>query len=183
MIRLTEEQAEIYIPLHEDFTGATIEDCDYFYLAPSERGEGWEKVIYYTGRRWKDIVSDTEGSQYIYVLSNKSMPGIYKIGFTKGDPKKRAKQISSSTGVPQPFEVEFSFKCFNGLQLEVPDERVRAWRSVDRFSSVWVDTPPRCGGWMIWRCSTSRPCTSGWMYPPWRRWRVRWAPRDTASGS
>ena len=118
MIRLTEEQAEIYIPLHEDFTGATIEDCDYFYLAPSERGEGWEKVIYYTGRRWKDIASDTEGSQHIYVLSNKSMPGIYKIGFTKGDPKKRAKQISSSTGVPQPFEVEFSFKCFNGLQLE-----------------------------------------------------------------
>ena len=51
MIRLTEEQAEIYIPLSEDFTGATIEDCNYFYLAPSERGEGWEKVIYFTGRR------------------------------------------------------------------------------------------------------------------------------------
>ena len=118
MIRLTEEQAEIYIPLNEDFTGATIEDCDYFYLAPSERGEGWEKVIYFTGRRWKDVVSDTEGKQFIYVLSNKSMPGIHKIGFTKGDPKKRAKQISSSTGVPVPFQVDFSFQCFNGLQLE-----------------------------------------------------------------
>ena len=31
MIRLSEEQAEIYIPLNEDFTGATIEDCNYFY--------------------------------------------------------------------------------------------------------------------------------------------------------
>ena len=118
MIRLSEEQAEIYIPLNEDFTGATIEVCNYFYLAPSERGDGWEKVIYFTGRRWKDVVSDTESKQHIYVLSNKSMPGIYKIGFTKGDPKKRAKQISSSTGVPVPFEVDFSFQCHNGLQLE-----------------------------------------------------------------
>jgi hypothetical protein len=118
MIRLTEEQAEIYIPLHEDFTGATIEDCNYFHLAPSERGEGWEKVIYFTGRRWKDIVSDTEGKQFIYVLSNKTMPGIYKIGFTKGDPATRAKQISSSTGVPVPFEVEFSLRNFRLTSVE-----------------------------------------------------------------
>ena len=27
-------------------------------------------------------------------------------------------------------------RVLNGLQLEVPDERVRAWRSVDRFSSA-----------------------------------------------
>ena len=33
-------------------------------------------------------------------------------------------------------------RVLNGLQLEVPDERVRAWRSVDRFSSAWVDTTP-----------------------------------------
>ena len=118
LIRLEAQEAEQFIPLEEDYTGTSIEDCKYFSLTPSERGEGWEKVTYFSGRKWKEKVSDSEGSQYIYVLSNKSMPGMFKIGFTKDHPIKRAKQISSATGVATPFEVAFSFKCYNGLQLE-----------------------------------------------------------------
>lgn len=118
MQKLSEDQIEQYIPLSEDYTGSTIEDCSFFHLAPSERGEGWEKVIYYTGRKWSEKHSDTEGKEFIYVLENVSMPGIYKIGYTKGDPVKRAKQISSSTGVATDFTVAYSFNCFNGLQLE-----------------------------------------------------------------
>ena len=118
MRRLTEEEVEQYIPLSEDYTGSTIEDCTLFYLTSSERGEGWDKVIYYTGRKWNEKHSDTEGKEFIYVLENKSMPGIYKIGYTKGDPTKRAKQISASTGVATDFTVAYSFNCFNGLQLE-----------------------------------------------------------------
>jgi len=42
---------------------------------------------------------------YVYVLSNSSMPGILKIGYTDKEPDLRAKEISGSTGVPTPFKV------------------------------------------------------------------------------
>lgn len=42
---------------------------------------------------------------FVYVMSNESMPGIYKIGMTEGAPLKRCAELSSSTSAPQPFEV------------------------------------------------------------------------------
>ncbi len=44
---------------------------------------------------------------WIYCLSNKYMPGILKIGQTKGEPLARADQLYT-TGVPVPFTVELS---------------------------------------------------------------------------
>ena len=44
---------------------------------------------------------------YIYILSNPSMPGFLKIGFTTKDVENRAKELSVSTGVPVPFEIEY----------------------------------------------------------------------------
>ena len=44
---------------------------------------------------------------YIYVLSNSTMPGLLKIGYTTGDVKDRMQELSASTGVPSPFEVEY----------------------------------------------------------------------------
>jgi hypothetical protein len=44
---------------------------------------------------------------YIYVLSNPTMPGLVKIGFTNRDVKERAGELSAATGVPQPFEIEY----------------------------------------------------------------------------
>ena len=46
------------------------------------------------------------------------MPGNLKIGFTRANPIERAKQLSSSTGVATPFNVEYSFQCFNAEMLE-----------------------------------------------------------------
>lgn len=43
---------------------------------------------------------------YLYILTNQSMEGLLKIGKTKNDPNKRAKQLST-TGVPQPFNVQY----------------------------------------------------------------------------
>ncbi len=43
---------------------------------------------------------------FIYILSNKLMPGIYKIGFTSINPDKRATEISVEMKMPMPFEVE-----------------------------------------------------------------------------
>ena len=44
-------------------------------------------------------------SEYVYILENPSMPGLLKIGKTTRTPKVRAKELSSVTSVPTPFEV------------------------------------------------------------------------------
>lgn len=44
---------------------------------------------------------------WVYCLSNKGMPGIYKIGKTKRSPEERAKQLYT-TGVPYPFKIEMA---------------------------------------------------------------------------
>lgn len=43
---------------------------------------------------------------WVYVLSNPSMPGLIKIGSTERDVFDRASELSASSGVPAPFEVE-----------------------------------------------------------------------------
>ena len=45
---------------------------------------------------------------YIYVLINPSMQNLVKIGKTKRTPEERAKELSSTTGVPVPFIVAYS---------------------------------------------------------------------------
>lgn len=44
---------------------------------------------------------------YVYILSNESMPGLFKIGKTRRDPAQRASELYQ-TGVPTPFRVEHS---------------------------------------------------------------------------
>jgi hypothetical protein len=45
---------------------------------------------------------------YIYILSNATMPGLLKIGYTtKDNIKERVQEISSATGVPEPFTIEY----------------------------------------------------------------------------
>jgi len=117
MKRITVEEAQQYIPLNEDFTGKTIQDCPFFTLTPS--GDGWEKVTYYTARKLS--MYENRGGDYdswVYVLSNASQPGLLKIGYTKNTPEERAKQISNATGVALPYKVEWAFHCFDGFGLE-----------------------------------------------------------------
>ena len=47
---------------------------------------------------------------YVYVLSNPAMPGLVKVGMTRGNPSLRAAQLST-TGVPENFVVEAVFCC------------------------------------------------------------------------
>ena len=118
MKRITLQESQKYISLEEDFTNKILQDCPYFTLTPSPRGDGWDTVTYYTARR-KDTYSDRgTGDQWVYVLSNPTTPNLLKIGYTKNTPDERAKQISAATGVALPYKVEFAFKCFNGEQLE-----------------------------------------------------------------
>jgi nuclear transport factor 2 (NTF2) superfamily protein len=54
---------------------------------------------------------------YVYVLSNPSMPGIVKIGRSKSGEKHRAQQMYT-TGVPEPFVLEFEILTNDAEDLE-----------------------------------------------------------------
>ena len=44
---------------------------------------------------------------WVYILSNESLNGLIKIGFSTKDPENRARELSGDTGVPTPFVVEY----------------------------------------------------------------------------
>ena len=119
--RLTQEEAQGLIKVSDDYTGA---ETYGFTLTPSTgtqypAEDGWESVTYYTHRPIKfKAPKGSTNNQWIYVLTNESMPGICKIGFTKNKPSDRAKQINSATGVPIDFTVEYTYPCFNAHDLE-----------------------------------------------------------------
>jgi len=56
---------------------------------------------------------------YVYVLMNPSMENLVKIGKSAKDPKDRAKELSSATGVPTPFVVVYDCYFENCTQAEI----------------------------------------------------------------
>jgi hypothetical protein len=58
---------------------------------------------------------------FIYVLGNKSMPGIYKVGLTTNSVRQRATELSS-TGVPTEFYIEQIFEIDQALLRLVEKE-------------------------------------------------------------
>lgn len=110
--KLSEEEAKQFIPVDSDHLSYPTE---YFTLTKSE--DGWDIVKYYTGRK-KINTHKGEGKYWIYVMSNESMPGLFRIGYTTSTPEEKATQISKSKGVPSPFKVEYSYKCHEGEFFE-----------------------------------------------------------------
>ena len=112
--RLTEEEAIEYYSQEEDKLNSPITG---YTMVPDPDDSKWHIVTYYTSRR-KTSPYKGEGKYYVYVLENDSMPGLYKIGYTKKTPEYRASQLSRSTGVPHPFKVAFATRCHDGEGLE-----------------------------------------------------------------
>ena len=54
---------------------------------------------------------------YVYIISNKAMPGLFKVGYTLKDPALRAQELNS-TGVPHPYLVEFEILVDEPYTLE-----------------------------------------------------------------
>ena len=118
--RITLEYAQGLIKVDDDLTDAP---AVYFTITPSNdpqmAAEGYEDVTYYTNRPKKiQIPKGMVGSQWVYVLTNPTMPGLCKIGFTKNKPSERVKQINAGTGVAMDFVVEWAFPCFNAHDVE-----------------------------------------------------------------
>lgn len=101
-----------------------------FSLTPDPHNPGWELVNYYSETPFKDD-GTLKPTEWIYVLVNSSIPGQVKIGMTTRDVDKRAKQVSSHTGVPTPWTAIYSFACFNSYDLE---QEIHAYLDAQRVS-------------------------------------------------
>tara|TARA_R110000772_G_scaffold218794_1_gene329337 strand:- start:1423 stop:1896 length:474 start_codon:yes stop_codon:yes gene_type:complete len=134
MERLTKKGAKGFIPLRDNYGNTELEYAKYFTLTPSTKGDEWEDITYYTEKKYGLYADQGEGDQWVYVLSNPSLPKEYlKIGYTKLKPEERAIQISSATGVPTPYKVEWAYKCFNGEIVErMTHEKLKAFRVNNR---------------------------------------------------
>jgi hypothetical protein len=62
---------------------------------------------------------------FVYVLSNAALPGMLKIGFTRKVPSVRAAELST-TGVPNPFVVEYYCLVEGDSELEAKVHRTMA---------------------------------------------------------
>ena len=137
--RVSIEDAQYYIRLEPgEFNSAT-----HFTLIPTtDPGfkEGWEDVIYL-----KEPVTDASGgvraTEYVYVLVNKSMPGMVKIGMTTDTPVKRARDINRATGVPTPWVPVWALKCYASYILEQRvHEYLGSYRVADNREMFRVDS-------------------------------------------
>ena len=112
MKRVTPEESHYYIKLKSH----QPRKADAFTLIKEE--DGWDTVVYLA-----NAVLDPSGAvrapEYVYVLVNKSVPNMVKIGMTTSTPDQRARQISAATGVATPWIPVYSFSCYRSDLLEV----------------------------------------------------------------
>jgi hypothetical protein len=119
--KITVEQSEGYISALEDFKNNFIH---YYTIEPSTdsnypASEGWDDVKYFTKRTKRPIPNSGEGKEIIYVMSNPSLQGMIKIGYTGKEIEVRRGILSKATGVPTPFKVEYIYRLQGrGMELE-----------------------------------------------------------------
>jgi hypothetical protein len=113
---VTPEESHYYIKLsHKQYHKA-----DAFTRVPD--GDGWDSV-HYLASAVLDPTGVVRASEYVYVLVNKSVPNMVKIGMTTNTPAQRAHEISRATGVATPWIPIFEFRCYRSdlLEAEVHD--------------------------------------------------------------
>ena len=55
---------------------------------------------------------------FVYIMGNKAMPGVYKVGMTAYSPRRRAIELSRGTGVPCEYCVLFYGEHDNAFEWE-----------------------------------------------------------------
>lgn len=104
--RITIEEAQDgYVPKPHYLP---VDRAHAFTLTPEE--DGWDKVHYWIKTKTFDARLNL-GEGYIYILSNKGIPGILKIGYTDRTPQERIREINGGTGVIIPWYLINSFAC------------------------------------------------------------------------
>jgi hypothetical protein len=54
---------------------------------------------------------------WVYIIVNKSMPGLVKVGYTDRSPLKRASELGG-TGMPTPYSVAYSVRFHDARKVE-----------------------------------------------------------------
>jgi len=108
---VTPDESHYYIKLPM----GKVNKADAFTLLKEEGG--WESVVY-LACAVLDPSGAVRASEYVYVLVNKSVPNMVKIGMTTNTPDERARQISAATGIATPWIPVYSYQCYRSDLLE-----------------------------------------------------------------
>lgn len=111
--RITEEESKYYIKLEP----GNIDVAVAYTLIQSKDDPKFDEVTYY-GESVFDASGAIRKPEWVYVLVNKSIPGICKIGMTTTSVSQRAHEINAATGVITPWFPVFQYKCVNSRYLE-----------------------------------------------------------------
>jgi hypothetical protein len=124
-IRIPVEEIQYYIKLKPgEYKRAT----HYALIPSSDMPEGWEDVIY-LAQPLTDSSGGVRPREYIYILVNRSIPNMVKIGMTTRTVEERAREISKATGVPTPWIPVYSFPCYaSGILERRIHEHLRQYR-------------------------------------------------------
>jgi hypothetical protein len=137
---VTPEESHYYIKLHPH----QHHRADAFTTIRGD--DGWD-TVHYLAEAILDPTGNIRPPEYIYVLVNRSVPNMVKIGMTKITPAERARQISSATGVPTPWVPIFEYRCYRSdlfeaeIHKHLKEHRVNVHRemfAVDTFTAQRV---------------------------------------------
>lgn len=84
-----------------------------------------------------DVVIKGSSDGYVYVLTNRSMPGVVKVGRTQRAVSKRAGELWQ-TGVPTPFDVAFSVRTPDCQRVEAEVHAALAMYRVDEAREFFL---------------------------------------------
>ena len=100
-----EEANKEYYKLPDDMP---VVCANAFSLTPDE--DGFDQVEYWV--RYNNFDAKLAlGEGWVYILANKALPGILKIGYTDRAPSDRVREINGATGVIVPWHLVSAFQC------------------------------------------------------------------------
>ena len=120
LVRIEPEEAQYYVRLtgHEwNWHSRAVAFTRLPSTDPAKAAEGWEDLTYYA-EGIMDPTLSARKPEWVYVLVNKGVPNICKIGMTTTSVAQRVKEINSATGVITPWFPVYSYKCINSYVLE-----------------------------------------------------------------
>ncbi|MDC0435422.1 GIY-YIG nuclease family protein [bacterium] len=98
----------------------------------SRAGEGVQSID--LSNNFKKGCSQMKG--WVYIISNKAMPGLVKVGFTLKDPELRAAELNC-TGAPHPYVVDYEVLVDEPREIE---QKVHKVLSAKREGKEWFRT-------------------------------------------
>ena len=91
---------------------------------------------------------------FVYIMTNKAMPNIFKIGYSQKDPAIRAEELET-TGIPHPFVVEYEALVDEPYEIE---QKVHSALADDNEGKEWFNCSyAKC-------VSAIRECSVGKIY-------------------